>query len=192
MTTISETPRRRDAQRNRDAILAAARELFAECADVPMCEVARLAGVGQATLYRNFPDRSALAAALLVEQMERSEQLAVEHAGDSDAFFILLRAMVDSMARFYSLGELAREDACVGSALDRRRRRFAEVMREPLRDAKAAGTLRCDVTTEDIFLVVAMVKGAMAGADGPTARAAAGSRALTLVLNGLTPARAGA
>ena len=65
MTTTSETPLRKDAQRNREAILAAARELFAESADVPMYEIARRAGVGQATLYRNFPDRRNLAASLL-------------------------------------------------------------------------------------------------------------------------------
>ena len=131
-----------------------------------------------------------LAAALLAEHMDRAERLAAEHDGDPDAFFILLRSIVEGMARFYSLGELAREDACLGSELDRRRRRLAELMKEPLRNAKAAGTLRCDVTIEDLFLVVMMVRGAMADADGPAARAAAGSRALTLVLDGLTPARA--
>jgi len=59
--------------------LDAARELFAECADVPMYEVARRAKVGQATLYRNFPDRRNLAAALLAEHMEQTEQLAAAH-----------------------------------------------------------------------------------------------------------------
>jgi AcrR family transcriptional regulator len=191
MTTTTEAPRRKDAKRNRDAILAAARELFADCADVPMYEVARRAGVGQATLYRNFPDRRSLAAALLAEQMERSERLAAEHAGDPDAFFILLRNIVDTVARFHALGELAREDACLGSELDRRRRHLAELMKEPLRVAKAAGTLRCDVTIDDVFLIVAMVKGATDGGDGPAARTASASRALTLVLNGLTPSRAG-
>ncbi len=192
MTTTSEPPRRRDAQRNRGAILAAARELFAESADVPMYEVARRAGVGQATLYRNFPDRPSLAAALLAEHMEQSERLAVEHAGDPDAFFIVLRSIVERMARFYSLSELAREDACVGSALDRGRKRLLEVVKEPLRVAKAAGTLRCDVTVEDVFMALSMVRGAMDGADDAAGRAAAGGRALTLLLDGLTPSRAGA
>ena len=86
----------------------AARELFAECADVPMYEVARRAGVGQATLYRNFPDRRNLAAALLAEHMEQTEQLAAAHADDPDAFFVLLRNVVEIMARFHAVGELAR------------------------------------------------------------------------------------
>lgn len=189
MSVIEPTQRRKDAQRNRDLILAAARDLFAECAEVPMYEVARRAGVGQATLYRNFPDRRDLAAALLKEQMELTELLAAEHAGDPDAFFVLLRSVVEATSRLHALGELARADYCLGSELDRRRRRLAELMREPLRDAKAAGTVRCDVTTDDVFLIVRMVRGAMEGADGAAARAAVASRALALVIDGLTPGR---
>jgi AcrR family transcriptional regulator len=189
MSAISQTPRRKDAQRNREAIMAAARELFAECADVPMYEVARRAGVGQATLYRNFPDRRDLAAALLLDEMEHTEQLAADHAGDPDAFFVLLRNVVEAISRFHPLGELAREDACVGSALDTRRRRLRELLKEPLRVAKAAGTVRCDVTVDDLFLVVLMVRGAVDAADGSVARSAAASRALALLLDGLTPSR---
>lgn len=187
MTTASETPLRKDAQRNREAILVAARELLAESADAPMCEIARRAGVGQATLYRNFPDRRDLAAALLVEQMEQTERLAAEHAGDPDAFHVLMRNVVETIARFHALGELAREDACLGSALDRRRRRLAELLKAPLKDAKVAGTIRGDVTLDDVFLMVSMVKGAIDGTDGPAARTAAANRALTLLLNGLAP-----
>lgn len=185
MSTASQAPRRKDAQLNREAILAAARELFAERRDVPMYEVARRAGVGQATLYRNFPDRRNLVAALLQEQIELVEQVAAEHDGDPDAFFVLLREIVENMATSHALGELAREDACLGTALERRRQRIAELIKQPLRDAKAAGTLRRDLTVDDVFLVVSMIKGAVARADGPAAQAAAASRALALVQDGL-------
>jgi AcrR family transcriptional regulator len=187
VTTTGENPLRKDAQRNREAILAAARELFAERADVPMCEIARRAGVGQATLYRNFPDRRDLAAALIVEHMEQTEQLAADHAGQADAFFVLIRNVVETMARFHALGDLARENSCLGSELDRRRRRLAELLKEPLRDARAAGRVRPDLTLDDVFLMVSMLKGAVDRADGPAARAAAASRGLTLVLDGLAP-----
>lgn len=176
---------RRDAKRNREAILEAARELFAESADVPMCEVARRAGVGQATLYRNFPDRRALAAEIMGEQVERIAQLGGEHAGDPDAFFVLLRSLVEGVACFYGLSQLAREDACVGSELQRSREQIAELMKRPLRDAKAGGALRRDVSLDDMFLLLLMVKGAMESAGGAAARAAAAGRALTLVLDGL-------
>jgi AcrR family transcriptional regulator len=182
----AELPRR-DAKRNRDAILIAARELFAESADVAMCEVARRAGVGQATLYRNFPDRSALAAEVLSEQVERVARLAAEHEGDPGAFFVLLRALVESMVHLHALSELAREDVCVGSRLEQERRRIAELLKQPLYDAKTAGTLRRDTSMDDVFLVLLMARGAMERAPGAAARAAAVTRVLTLALDGLVP-----
>lgn len=188
MVTITQTePPRRDARRNRDAIIDAARELFAESSDFAMCEVARRAGVGQATLYRNFPDRTALAAEVLGEHVERVARLAVEHEDDPDAFFVLMRSLVEGTARIYALGELAREDACVGSRLEQERRRIAELMKRPLRDAKAAGTLRRDTSLDDVFLVLLMARGAMEKAPSVAARAAAVSRVLTITLEGLTP-----
>ena len=122
--------------------------------------------------------------------MEHTEQLAAEHAGDPDAFFVLLRNVVETIARFHALGELAREDACLGSALQTRRRRLRELLKEPLRAAKAAGTVRCDLTIDDVFLVVLMVRGAIDATDGPAGRADAAGRALALLLDGLTPSRA--
>lgn len=185
MTTASEPQLRRDAQRNREAILAAARELFAESADVPMYEIARRAGVGQATLYRNFPDRRNLAAALLTEHMVELEQLAAEHKGDPNAFFVLLRNILETMPRFHALGQLARADTCLGSELNNHRTRMAELLKDPLRAAKTAGTVRRDLTIDDLFLVLSMLKGAVERADGPAARTRAASRALALVQDGL-------
>ncbi len=178
---------RSDAIRNRGAILDAARELFADSADFSMCEVARRAGVGQATLYRNFPDRQALAGEVFVEQLGRLTQRAAECAGDPDAFFVLLRTLVEGMADLYALGELARGDACVGSQLDRHRQHIAELMKRPLSDAKAAGALRRDTSLDDVFLVLLMVRGGMTRAHGAAGRAAAANRALSLALDGLVP-----
>ncbi len=187
MSVTVEPARRKDAQRNREAILNAARELFAECADVPMCEVARRAGVGQATLYRNFPDRGDLAAAVLTEWLERTEQLAARHAGDPDAFFVLLRQVVEMTWRCHGIKELAHEDASVGSAIERFRRRLAELMTQPLRDAKSAGTLRRDLTIDDVFMILLMARGATDGVDGSAARASVAGRALALVVEGISP-----
>src|SRR3954451_13281689 len=68
----SRSPSRRaDAQRNRDKILAAARAAFAQPgADVSMAEISRRAGVGMATLYRNFPGRRELLEALYTEEVD--------------------------------------------------------------------------------------------------------------------------
>jgi AcrR family transcriptional regulator len=185
--TVSTIQLRKDAVRNREAILVAARELFADSAEVSMCEVARRAGVGQATLYRNFPDRGALAAEVLSEHIERIAQVAAECDGDPDAFFVLLRRVVESVVDLYAVGELAREDACVDSRLQSERQRIAELMKGPLSEAKASGALRRDTSMEDVFLVILMARGAMTRTNGAAARAAAASRVLTLALEGLVP-----
>src|SRR5580700_2281047 len=69
--TTSEPPARRaDAERNREKILTAARAAFADPeADVSMAEISRRAGVGSATLYRNFADRRQLLEALYVGEI---------------------------------------------------------------------------------------------------------------------------
>src|ERR1700678_2323552 len=62
--------RRADAERNRGKILAAARSAFADPgADVSMAEISRRAGVGMATLYRNFPGRRELLEALYIDEV---------------------------------------------------------------------------------------------------------------------------
>jgi AcrR family transcriptional regulator len=192
MTAPLHTPQRKDAQRNREAILKAARELFAESAEVPMYEIARRAGVGQATLYRHFPDRRAVDVALFREQLERLERLADEHAGDPDAFFVLLRGVVDAQARFHGLVDCLREHSGeTPPEMELFKQRLVVPIKAALRDAKAAGTLRRDVTLDDVFLVVAMVKGALGRTDDPSERAGAAARALALTLDGLTTRRAG-
>ena len=169
-TATPPDQQRRDARDNRAAILDAARDLFADSADVAMCQVAKRAGVGQATLYRNFPSRSALAA---------------EQKGEPDAFFVLLRRLIDSMVNLYGVAVLARNDAATDSHLQRGRRRIAELLKEPLRDAKAAGTLRRDISQEDVFLLLAMARGAMEGLADSAARSAVAHRVLSLQLTGI-------
>jgi AcrR family transcriptional regulator len=63
--------RRTDAERNRDKIMTVARAAFADAdADVSMAEISRRAGVGMATLYRNFPGRRELLEALYSEEVD--------------------------------------------------------------------------------------------------------------------------
>src|SRR5580693_3526136 len=68
---IPALTRRADAERNRDKILAAARTAFADPdAEVSMAEISRRAGVGMATLYRNFPGRQELLEALYTGEVD--------------------------------------------------------------------------------------------------------------------------
>ncbi len=77
-------PRRADAERNREKILAAAREAFADPgAEVSMAEVARRAEVGMATLYRNFPGRQELLEALYIDEIDAVCAAAETVAGDT-------------------------------------------------------------------------------------------------------------
>jgi len=184
---VAESPdqQRRDARDNREAILAAGRALFADSADVAMVQVARRAGVGQATLYRNFPSRGALAAEILDESVERIAALAAEHVGQADAFFVILRGLIDSMVNLYGVAVLARRDAETDSHLQDSRQRIRELLKEPLCDAKAAGTLRRDVSIDDVFLLLAMGRGAMEGLADSGARSAVAHRVLALILGGI-------
>src|SRR5580704_13622999 len=82
--TAPASPKRADARRNRERLLAAAREVFAECGEsTALEEIARRAGVGIGTLYRHFPNRQALLEALYVNEVEEVCRSA-QHLGDGD------------------------------------------------------------------------------------------------------------
>lgn len=102
-------PLRADAQRNRDALVRAAREIFAEeQPDVPFEDVARRAGVGAGTLYRHFPNRDALIAAVFEGEVVALRDRAtyfLETRPPDEALAAFLREMVDHM---YSQRGLAR------------------------------------------------------------------------------------
>ncbi|MFE1560214.1 TetR/AcrR family transcriptional regulator [Streptomyces sp. NPDC058734] len=84
---------RADAVRNRERILAAAREVFVEFgSEAPLDEIARRAGIGNATLYRHFPDRAALVHHVVLYVMDRVTALAEDAlAEEPDAFAALCR-----------------------------------------------------------------------------------------------------
>ncbi len=77
--TLLARPKRADARRNYDRVLAAAREAFAEGGEsTSLEEIARRAGVGIGTLYRHFPNRQALLEALYVDEVEEVCRSAAE------------------------------------------------------------------------------------------------------------------
>ena len=78
-------PLRGDAQRNRDRLLAAARELFAaRGVDVAMADIARHAGVSNGTLYNRFPARENLIEAVFTDRLEAMAALARQALADDD------------------------------------------------------------------------------------------------------------
>src|SRR5689334_1374792 len=100
---------RADAQRNRDRLTAAAQEVFSEHgAGASLDEVAKRAGVGPGTLYRHFPTREALQAAVYRDAVERlcaaGEQLRA-HADARQALVEWMRLLLDHMIARRGLAE---------------------------------------------------------------------------------------
>lgn len=179
--------RRRDAQDNRDRLIAAAREVFAESGfDVPLDAIARRAGVGRATLYRNFSDRYALGSAIFASNVAALEALAAAHAGRPDAFTTLLSAIIEQQIASHALvpALLTGPGAPDLHALARR---MTRLLAGPLRQAQAAGAIRRDLAPSDVLSVIAMVSAAVVGAPTLAARRRRATRALQLVLDGLVP-----
>jgi AcrR family transcriptional regulator len=106
-TTSPPPARRADAERNRDKILAAARTAFADPdAQVSMAEISRRAGVGMATLYRNFPGRRELLEALYTDEVNAVCEAAESADGESPG-----AALIAWLHRFIAFSTSKREIA---------------------------------------------------------------------------------
>jgi AcrR family transcriptional regulator len=191
MAATSQPSLRSDAERNRKAILAAARQSFAESGDVPMYEIARRAGVGQGTLYRHFPDRSVIATAIFGEELDQVEALAAQHSDDPDAFFLLIRSVVQLQARLHGLIDCLDDGGAPASDPHKEsdhavlKDRLVEIIEGPFREAQASGSLRADVEIDDVLLVLAMVEASLRKQMDAGEHAKAADRALTIALEGL-------
>lgn len=179
--------RRRDAEENRARIVAAAREVFASDGfDVPLDAIARRAGVGRATLYRNFPDRFALGAAIFEDNLLALEALARQQRDRPDTFMTLLRAMVEQQTEAHALvSALLRAPSAPDlQGLERRVKRLLTV---PLRHARAAGAVRHDLTLGDVLDALAMISAVVAGDASARSRSRRAARALELLTYGFAP-----
>jgi AcrR family transcriptional regulator len=184
---------RADALRNRERILTAAREMFVEFgADVPFDEVARRAGVGNATVYRNFPDRDALVREVVCWVLDRTSEMAERALAESADPFEALERFAHAAAdeRISALCPM------VSSTFDQHhpdleaaRERLERLVEEVMDRAKAAGRLRPDVGVGDLMVAVAQLSRPPAGT-GALCVGRFLHRHLQLFLDGLrTPAR---
>jgi AcrR family transcriptional regulator len=101
LETLRQRPKRADARRNYEKVLATAREVFAERgASTSLEEIARRAEVGIGTLYRNFPNRQALLEAVYVDEVEQLCRSATELDGLApwDAFDVWAHRLVGYLA----------------------------------------------------------------------------------------------
>lgn len=158
--TTTERPRRADAERNVKRLLEAGAQVFASTGTtLPLEEVARVAGVGKGTLYRHFPTREHLLAALLAatfaDLADRASQLRAE-LEPMQAYEAWL-AEFDRMPAGYRglrsvLVEALGDDASViATACGPMKEETARI----LADAQGAGMVREDITANDLLAVVA-------------------------------------
>ncbi|MFJ9585604.1 TetR/AcrR family transcriptional regulator [Streptomyces acidicola] len=158
---------RADALRNRERIVTAAREMFVEGGpEVPLDEIARRAGVGNATVYRNFPDRQALVREVVCSVMGRTAQAAeLALAETGDAFEALSRFVhVSAEERISALCPMI--SAGFGEHhpdLEAARERVEELVGALMERARAAGQLRPDVGVGDLMVALAQLSRPPAG-----------------------------
>jgi AcrR family transcriptional regulator len=190
--TDTERPLRADARRNREKIMASAAELFARLGtDAQMDQIAEHCGLGLGTLYRHFPTKEALLAAIISRRTEGLADLAraAERVDDpGEAFETLLRSYLESAE-----GDVAFQFAVLGSR-DRRqsgptveKAEFRAIVTRIMDRAIAAGALRADLTVADFPLIACGVLSIMyykPGGDEEGWR-----RYLDLVLDGLRAQR---
>ena len=183
---------RADAARNRAAIVEAARTVFAEQGlDAPLDEIARLAGTGNATLYRRFPTRSDLVAAVFADRMAEHVEAVEAGLADEDpwrGFASYVRAATAMQARDRGLADLVTMDVSSAPEIEELRSRAYEGMVRLIERARAAGVLRADFTDQDVVLLLMANAGLVERAHGIAAPASA--RLVALLLDGLRAAAA--
>jgi AcrR family transcriptional regulator len=180
----AQPARRRDAQRNRTAILQAACELMCSPhATVGMPEIARRAGIGQATLYRHFPDRTALATAVIGYLLDGLERCVAAGLEQPALFRTALSEILRAQVTMRPLVRLARrlDAATRGRFL----RRLIGVLAEPLKRAQDNGYVRADLVPDDLVLLFGMVEGVVEGATNHAEAVAAAGRSIDLALDGV-------
>ena len=160
MTAAHQAPRRlrADAARNRAAIVAVARDVFAEQGlEAPLEAIAARAGVGIATLYRRFPTREKLVAAALTEKVaeyaEAAEQ-ALAATDPWDGFAGFVHRICELQAGDRGLSDLLSMTLSADEQVEQLRRTANDRVVALIERAKAGGALREDFAGEDLALLM--------------------------------------
>ena len=185
---------RADARRNRERLMAAARDVFVDQGpDAPLDAISAAAEVGIGTLYRRFPDRPALVRAVVLDVLARTgEEARLALAEEAEAF----RALARYMHRALDL----RVSAVMPALLDHIppddeeialiRTRSWGLFQQLIDRAHAAGTLRADATFADIGLLLVRLASPLPGPIPRELDNRLAHRHLELLLDGLRTDRA--
>jgi AcrR family transcriptional regulator len=163
---LSTPQRRADAERNRDKILAAARAAFVESeVEISMAEISRRAGIGMATLYRNFPSRRELLEALYTDEVNALCEAAVTLDAETPGALLVawLRRFFDFFTSKQAVGtELLKHSGGTATVMSRSRSRVMAAGRPLLLAAQHAHEARADLTLEqiiDMIVAIASIAG---------------------------------
>ncbi len=182
-SALPRRPKRADARRNYDNIVAAARAAFAERGDATSLEeIARRTGVGIGTLYRNFPNRQALLEAVYVDEVESLCRSAVEFdgLGPWDAFSAWVHRLVGYLVTKQALAHELLEYLDRDAPLFKTCRAALVSAGQPLLErAQQAHVVRDDTDLWDIIQIVGGI------AKIPGAETEQVEHLLTIALDGL-------
>jgi AcrR family transcriptional regulator len=182
---------RRDAERNRQRILEAARQGFAERGlGITLDEIARLAGVGVGTVYRRFPNKEELIDALFEDRIGEVAALAESLLSEPDAWRALttfLEGAVRLLASDRGLRELVLGSKYGPERVLRGRDRIKPLAERLVSRAQESGALRADMSATDIPLILFMIDAVVDATREVDPEA--WRRALGMVLDGLPSRR---
>lgn len=178
-------PQRADARRNRERVLAAAAELFAEegC-KVQIEQVAHRAGVGVGTVCRNFPTKVDLVDAVVTQGCELLLEDARAALGEADAGSALRRFFV-RMAAFQATHRALAEEMSTyppASAVPIKQA-LHDAVGELMQKAQDAGAIRADIGAGDVTMLLSAISHATSQTGDPDLR----ERYISIVLDGLQP-----
>jgi AcrR family transcriptional regulator len=175
---------RADAQRNRERVLEVAQAVLAtEGLEVPIDEIARRAGLGIGTLYRHFPTKQALFAAIVHDRMSRLADEAAARVDDPDpgrAFFDLVDLLAVEVQRKKDLGQAITSidmHEIMATTKQRLRAAFSHVLAR----AQAAGAVRAELEYDDVLALVS------ASLPAPNRPPGSPARILAVVRDGMRP-----
>lgn len=190
MTTVEEhRTLRADAQRNLERILeVAGQEFAARGSEASVADIAGLAGVGTATIFRRFPTKDALVAAVVERRMAELVAIvgeALSQPGPGRAFRAVMRAVAEYNVHDRCFCESTATDVFSEPNVAALAEEFTRGMETLLERAQAAGEIRKDVTAVDALVLVFAV--AQSARTVEVAAPDAWRRYLDIVLDGLRP-----
>jgi AcrR family transcriptional regulator len=186
-----DRPLRRDAERNRQRILAAAAEVLSERGlDATLDDVARAAGVGVGTVYRRFPDKESLIEELFRDRIDTMVATAEQALTEPDPWQALVSYLdfaIALMAGNMGLRQLLMFSTYGKERITYARNQMAPVITRLVQRAQASGDLRPDFAGTDVKMIVFMLSSVAEYAS--VSRPDLWRRYLALLIDGLRPAR---